>query len=109
METFFSFIVCVDNEVEILEFLHRRYHSIDLIMQMDVKTFIKFIQTGKEKEREERLHRQWTSMLPAMSKQELKYVSFEDYINQCTGKNIDLRSSEEIIKELETLHGRKLV
>ena len=62
-----------------------------------------------EKEQEERLHSQWVTMLPKMSTKELKYVSFNEYVDQCTGRNIDTRTSEEIIAELEELHGMKLV
>ena len=37
-----------------------------------------------------------------------KYISFENYVEQCTGKNIDLRPAEDIIAELEEMHGVKL-
>lgn len=80
-----------------------------MIMSMDIEDFCEFVKIGKEKEQEERLHAQWVSMLPAMSRKELKYISFEDYIDQCLGKNIDLRPADEIIKELEALHGGKLI
>lgn len=79
------------------------------MLELDVVTFADVLRIGKEKEQEERLHSQWVTMLPKMSTKELKYVSFNEYVDQCTGRNIDTRTSEEIIAELEELHGMKLV
>lgn len=109
MEKFFSIIVTDVDEVELKEFLHRRYSNIELILKMNITDFCKFVQIGREKEEEERIHAQWVSMLPLMSMQQLKYMPFEEYKNQCLGKNIDTRPVDEIIKELEDLHGMKLV
>lgn len=109
MEKFFSVILAGGTEIETLEFLYRRYNNIDQIMKMDLETFCRFISIGREKEIEERLHAQWVSMLPLMSLQQLKYIPFDEYKDQCLGKNIDYRPAEEIIKELEDLHGKKLV
>lgn len=109
MEKFFSIIVTDVDEVELLEFLHRRYSDVDLILKMNIIDFCRFIKIGREKEENERFYTQWVSMLPLMSLQYLKYISFEEYKNQCKGKNIDTRPADEIIKELEDLHGMKLV
>lgn len=77
-------------------------------MQMDVIDFCEMVSVGKEKEQNDRFFQQWIQFLVPMSKQELKYISFENYVEQCTGKNIDLRPAEDIIAELESLHGAKL-
>lgn len=77
-------------------------------MQMDVCDFCDMVKVGKDKEQNDRFFQQWIQYLVPMSKQELKYVSFEDYVDQCTGRNIDLRPAEDIIAELEELHGTKL-
>lgn len=105
----FFYVAKETTNAEVIEFLLRRYSNIDYILNMDVEMFLDFLKVAKEKETEERLHAQWVTMLPAMSKQELKYIPFSDYVDQCTGRNIDRRPAEEIIAELEALHGTKLV
>lgn len=73
-------------------------------MKMDVGKFLKFVLKAKEEERREQIQRQWTAMLPLMSMQVLKYKSFEEYYQSCIGSNIDLRSVEEIIADIEETH-----
>lgn len=109
MESFFSISVSGTSEIELLEFLHRRYNNVDSLMRLDITDFCRFLKIAKEKEEDERLRSQWVAMLPFMSMQQLKFMSFEDYKDQCTGKNIDIRPADDIIKELENLHGKKLV
>lgn len=76
---------------------------------MPIDDFCRFVKVGRDAEQEEQLRAQWVSMLPLMSIKQLKYMSFEDYKAQCLGENIDQRPADEIIKELENLHGHKLV
>ena len=73
-------------------------------MRMDVGRFVEFVLKAKEQERKEQIQRQWTSMLPLMSIQYLKYIPFDEYYENCTGVNIDLRSNEEIIADIEEAH-----
>ena len=73
---------------------------------MNVGKFIQFVLNAKEMERKDQLRRQWTAMLPLMSIQYLKYISLDEYYAQCTGANIDLRSNEEIIADIEETHRR---
>lgn len=73
-------------------------------MRMDVGKFLVFILKAKEEEQREQIRKQWTAMLPLMSIQYLKYVSFEKYYEQCTGADIDMRPTEEIIAEIEEAH-----
>ena len=47
-----------------------------------------------EKNREERIFRQWVAQLPWMDKD--SFVSFADYFDRVTGANIDRRSVAEI-------------
>jgi hypothetical protein len=75
-------------------------------MRMDVGKFIRFALNAQELERKEQIRRQWTAMLPLMSIQYLKYMPFEEYCEQCTGANIDIRSNEEIIADIEETHRR---
>ena len=74
---------------------------------MEVNDFLLFLQKAKEKEREDQIRMQWVQFLPYMDKE--SYVSFEEYYDRCTGRNIDTRSVEEIVSELEAVHGKKLL
>ena len=74
---------------------------------MEVSDFLLFLQKAREKEREEQIRMQWVQFLPYMDK--ASYVSFEEYYDRCTGRNIDTRSVEEIVSELEAVHGKKLL
>lgn len=73
-------------------------------MQMDTGKFLQFVLNAKEEERKEQVRKQWTSMLPLMSMQYLKYMPFEEYYEKCSGANIDLRSTEEILADIEETH-----
>lgn len=77
-------------------------------MRMDVGKFLKFVLKAQEEERREQIRKQWTAMLPLMSIKYLKYVPFEEYYEKCTGANIDLRSTEEIIADIEETHKKHL-
>lgn len=74
---------------------------------MEVTDFLLFLQKAKEKECEDHIRMQWVQFLPYMDKS--SYVSFEEYYDRCTGRNIDTRSVEEIVSELEAVHGKKLL
>lgn len=73
---------------------------------MEVMDFLIFLQKAIEKEEEEHIRAQWVTMLPYMSIKRLKYMSFSDYKDQVTGKNIDTRPAEEIIRDIEETHRR---
>jgi len=77
---------------------------MDYILQMDPDTFIEMIEIALDKEKEERAHKQWSEMLPFMSLGMLEYISFEEYFENLSGKNIDMRPASEIIAEIEELH-----
>lgn len=73
-------------------------------MRMDVGKFFQFVLNAKEMERREQVQKQWTAMLPLMSIQYLKYMPFEEYYDKCSGRNIDMRSNEEIMADIEETH-----
>lgn len=77
---------------------------MDYIFQMDTDTFIEMLEIALEDERKERAHRQWSAMLPFMSLGMLEYISFQEYFEKLSGKNVDLRPASEIIAEIEELH-----
>ena len=77
---------------------------MEYILQMEVETFIEIVEIALEKEQEELAHRQWSAMLPFMSLGMLEYISFQEYFEKLSGKNVDLRPASEIMAEIEDLH-----
>lgn len=77
-------------------------------MSMNIDSFMELVKIAKEKEKEEKLHRQWTSMLPFMSLKQLEYISFKEYKERVTGANIDVRPTSVILKEIEEIHRKKV-
>lgn len=55
----------------------------------------------READRRKEAREQWLAMLPLMAIKMLKFKSFEDYLAQVTGQNIDLRPDAEILAEVE--------
>lgn len=99
MESFFLTASQFD-EIELKELLLKRYHTLEFIKDMGLIEFILFVNKAREKEKEERLYQQWCAMLPQMN----KYMSFVDFSDMLTGKNIDMRPAEDIIKDIEEAH-----
>lgn len=53
---------------------------------------------AREQNREDRLFMQWCAWLPYMNDD--RPQSFELYVDQCTGRAVDTRPTEEILKDL---------
>lgn len=66
--------------------------------------FCDFVEYANEKEKEERYKAEWNALYPFMISKLIKYVSFKEYVEICTGANIDTRPADEIIAEIEELH-----
>lgn len=64
-----------------------------------MQTGISLILKAMEKDRDDRLFQQWVAQLPWMDKE--SFLSFADYRDRVTGANIDLRSTAEILAELD--------
>lgn len=103
MEGFFQIGSSFD-EIEIKELLLKRYSNIDYILKMEVSDFIRFIELARDKEKEDEIRAQWIAHLPYMSMKQLKYMSFNDYKDKVTGKNIDTRPADVIIAEINEIH-----
>lgn len=80
--------------------LLHRYHNIDYVLQTDVETGLALIRLAREKDREERIFQQWVAQLPLMAFTG-EVTTFADYKARVTGANIDLRSTEDILAELD--------
>ena len=74
---------------------------------MDADDGLDLIEKALERERDERIFRQWTAQLPIMAYTG-KSVSFAEYRDRLTGANIDRRSVAEIQADIDeamrTLH-----
>lgn len=69
---------------------------------MDLRLFIELLTKALEKSKEEQLFQQWCVQLPLMATAG-KYTSFEEYRDKMLGKNIDKRSKEELLREIEEI------
>lgn len=65
--------------------------------ELPIETGARLIETATERERDERLHRQWCAQLPFMTQE--TFVSFSGYKDRCTGRDIDTRPASEILRE----------
>lgn len=70
---------------------------------MDLDEMIRFLNLAIQKDQEEKLYMQWCAMLPQMS----KYMTFTEFSDHMTGRNIDMRDTETILKEIEELHKKE--
>lgn len=71
-------------------------------------SFLRLCLKAIEQTKEEKFFSQWVAQLPLMAVKMLEYIPFNEYRDKLTGKNIDMRSNEEIIAEIESLHSQKV-
>ena len=100
MEKFFRTCSKID-EAEIIDLLLHRYGNLEYIMQSDIETAERIIAKAREKEKENRYFLQWLVQLPNMSKE--NFVSFDEYVDLVTGRNIDNRPVYECMAEIEEI------
>ena len=100
MEKFFRACSGIDEE-EIIDLLLHRYGNLEYIMQSDIETAERIIAKAREKEKENRYFLQWVVQLPNMSKE--NFVSFDEYVDRVTGRNIDNRPVYECMAEIEEI------
>lgn len=100
MEKFFRTCSGIDEE-EIIDLLLHRYGNLEYIMQSDIETAERIIAKAREKEKENRYFLQWVVQLPNMSKE--NFVSFDEYVDRVTGRNIDNRPVYECMAEIEEI------
>lgn len=100
MEKFFRICKEMDEE-EVIDLLLHRYGNLEYIMQSDIETAIRIINKAREKEKENRYFLQWVVQLPNMSKE--NFVSFDEYVDRVTGRNIDKRPVFECMAEIEEI------
>lgn len=104
MEGFFYISSRLD-EVRLKDLILRRYHQIDFIYAMDLNEALELISLAIEEETRAEKRQEWLQLMPLMISAG-KYIGFEEYYEKATGKNIDLRSNEEIIAEIDAAHAK---
>lgn len=100
MEKFFQTCNGIDEE-EIIDLLLHRYGNLEYIMQSDIETAMRIVDKAREKEKENRYFLQWVVQLPNMNKE--SFVSFDEYVDRVTGRNVDNRPVYECMEELEEI------
>lgn len=100
MEKFFQTCNGIDEE-EIIDLLLHRYGNLEYIMQSDIETAMRIVDKAMEKEKENRYFLQWVVQLPNMNKE--SFVSFDEYVDRVTGRNVDNRPVYECMEELEEI------
>ena len=72
-------------------------------MDLDVVWLYRMNRKAKEEIEKEQIRAQWTAMLQMMSANILKYMTWEDYYDQASGRDIDLRPASEILAEVQQI------
>lgn len=104
MGKFFQVIGGFD-QVGLTDLLLRRYHDMNYVLSLPFSDFCELAIVASKNMEEERLRAQWNALLPFMAIKWLKWMPFDEYVDGCTGRNIDTRPKEEIIDEILKLHG----
>lgn len=99
MEEFF-YIGCQVDEVKLIDLLLRRYHSLDFMSRMSVDRFCQLIIVAIDGENKDKHRQEWLALIPIMVLRG-KYMSFNEYLDKVTGKNIDMRPADEILREID--------
>lgn len=99
-----GFFLCCSsfNEIELKELLLRRYHSLSFIDDMDLLEFVEFCNLARRKEDDDKLYLRWCIWICHTTEP----CSFNEFADKITGRNIDTRSTDEIIAEINAAHDR---
>lgn len=102
MASFFSVGSQLD-EVKLKDLLLHRYHTLDF--DLEIMDFCELVMLAIEEENKAKKRQEWLALLPVMITMD-KYKSFEEYYDLITGKNIDMRSTVDIIADIDSAHER---
>lgn len=104
MEKFF-YIGCQVDEVKLIDLLLRRYHTLEFTKVIGVESFLRLVLVAIEGDIRDKHREEYLALLPKMVEVG-KYMTFDDYFDKATGRNIDLRPTEEILAEIDAAHQR---
>lgn len=100
MEGFFY--IARQDAPEVIDTLASRYGwAIPQIEATEIRTLAEILKVATEKARRDTVYAEWVALQPFMIIQWLKWMSFDDYYTRRTGGDIDTRSAEEILAEVE--------
>lgn len=105
MESFFQ-ISASFTYAQLIDFLIKRYGNIDYLLHLDFSDFFELLKVACDKTKEEQARNQWLCLYPWMVMKHVKTMSAEEYIDQATGRNIDNRPVEVIMKDIEEARKR---
>jgi len=100
MEEFF-YIGSKVNEVALIDLMLRRYGTLTL--PLSVEKYCEIIMLAIESEVKENRRKEWLAMIPTMMLAG-EYMTFDEYYEKATGKNIDMRPTDVIIAEIDAKH-----
>lgn len=102
MEEFFL-IGCQIDEIKLMDLVLRRYHTLDCLKVLSIGQTCELIIKALEDESRELLRREWLALLPVMVLNQ-NYMTFDEYYEISTGKNVDMRPVDVIIAEIDRKH-----
>lgn len=104
MASFFYFIGVAHQEDDIIDTLAARYKwSVADILDMSIPRLWMMYNKASTEQLRDRIRMQWVVLLPYMSMEMLQFMSFEDYYDAATGRNLDLRPTAAILAEVEEI------
>lgn len=102
MEEFFL-LGCQIDEVKLIDLVLRRYHTLDVMKVLSVEQFVRLILLALDEESKSKYRAEWQALLPCMVFTS-HYMTFDEYYDTVTGKNVDLRPVDDIIAEIDRKH-----
>ena len=104
MEGFFYIISGTNEEDAVIDRLATRYGwTVPEILDLDAVYLYRMDRKAKEGKNRDDAYQAWLVQLPFMIRKETKYVSFSDYWDRVSGKNLDLRPDAEILAEVAAI------
>jgi len=83
------------NLIDVEELLLYRYKNIEYILELDFKEGILFINKAIEEKRKRKYWEMWLMKYALMDNE--TFVSFEEFYDTATGRNIDTTSKEDVL------------
>lgn len=100
MARFFYIISRAAEEAEIIDCFAARYGwSYAEVTALQITQLAELYKILSDKEAEEKVFKQWVSILPMMWTGMAKFVEYDEFKTRLTGSDIDTRPAEEILAE----------
>lgn len=83
-----------------MDLIFSRYHTLDFMKDIRLITFCEMVLLAIDHKRKENVRQEWLALLPLLL-QNGKAITFEQYYDMVSGKNIDMRPNDVIISEID--------